>query len=326
MSRQDEPQPDHRPQVLYFDPIEWIHPWSYDEEVESLSALGVDVVIPEDRGARDRYLSDADVVVVSSVDRIEAAHIQQLERCVGILCYSAGMDAVDVEAANRAGIVVTNIRAGTADVADHAMTLLLAAWRRLPLMMAAADAERWDLGQTPELQSIPRLEGKTLGIFGAGAIGRAVAARARGFGMSTIATYRRPEVAEPDLPHVPIEKLFSASSAVVLAASLNPMTEGIIDRRILANARKGLILVNVGRGALVVEDDLAEALDAGTLAAVALDVRNPEPPVPENDVLAGRTNVIQTPHMAGVSVEALSSLHPLAVEGVVQLLRDGGRL
>ena len=326
MSDQTEPQPLTRPKVLFFDPIDWIHPWSYAEEIEGLTALDVDVVVPEDRDARDRHLPDADVVVVSSVDRLLAEHIQQLERCVGILCYSAGMDAVDVEAADRAGIIVTNIRAGTADVADHAMTLLLAAWRRLPTMIAAADAERWDIEQTPDLRSIPRLEGKTLGIFGAGAIGRAVAVRARAFGMLTVATYRRPQVADPGLPHVPLEQLFADSNAVVLTASLNSTTEGIIDRRILAEARPGLILVNVGRGALVVEDDLAEALDAGTLGGVALDVRNPEPPVRENDVLAGRRNVIQTPHMAGVSVEALSSLHPLAVEGIVHLLRNGGRL
>jgi phosphoglycerate dehydrogenase-like enzyme len=314
------------PQVLLFDPITWIHDWSYEEERTALAALGVDLVIPPDREARDRDLAEADVVVVSSIDRLTATHVERLQRCVGILCYSAGMDAVDLEAAGRANIAVTNIRAGTVDVADHAMTLLLAAWRRLPAMISEARAGIWDLEQHPEFRAIPRLDGSTLGILGAGPIGRAVAARARAFGLRTIATYRRPEGAEPDLPHVPLDRLVAESGALVLTASLNPSTRGIVDRRLLAGARPGLILVNVGRGALVVERDLADALDAGIVAVAALDVRDPEPPDPDDDVLTGRPDVIQTPHSAGVSAEALSSLHRLAAVEIEGLLRQGGRL
>jgi phosphoglycerate dehydrogenase-like enzyme len=314
------------PQVLLFDPITWIHDWSYDEERTALAALGVDLVIPPDREVRDRYLSEADVVVVSSIDRLTAAHVERLEHCVGILCYSAGVDAVDTEAAGRAKIAVTNIRAGTADVADHAMTLLLAAWRKLPAMISEARAGRWDLEQHPEFRATPRLGGSTLGVFGAGPIGRAVAVRARAFDLRTIATYRRPEVAEPDLPHVPLDRLVAESDALILTASLNPSTSGIVDRRLLAGARPGLVLVNVGRGALIVERDLADALDAGIVAAAALDVRNPEPPDPADDVLTGRSDVIQTPHVAGVSVEALSSLHRLAANEIESLLRQGGLL
>jgi glycerate dehydrogenase len=323
---QPRPLPDRRPRVLFFDPVGWVQEWSYAEEIEALAQLGVDAVIPEDRNIRDRALPDADVVVVSSVDQLTAAHVDQLERCVGILCYSAGMDAVDVEAATRAGIAVDNIRAGTVDVADHAMTLLLAAWRRLPTMTAAAAAGHWDLALNPGLGSVRRLEGKTLGIFGAGAVGRAVAVRARAFGMITVATYRRPEVAETELPHVPFERLLAESDALVLAASLNPETAGIINAGSLAAARPGLVIVNVGRGGLISERDLAQALDDGIVAAAGLDVRDPEPPDPSEDLLAGRLNVILTPHFAGLSVEAFASIHRLASEGIESLLREGGRL
>jgi len=326
MTQPHGPKPERRLRVLLFDPIGWVQDWSYAEEIEALAPLGVVVVIPEDRAERDRHLPDADVVVVSSVDQLTAAHIEQLGRCVGILCYSAGTDAVDVEAATRAGIAVGNIRAGTVDVADHAITLLLAAWRRLPTMISYATAGRWDLDANADLRSIPRLEGKTLGIFGAGAIGRAVATRARAFGMRTIATYRRPEVADSELPHVPFEGLLAESDALVLTASLNPSTAGIIDAAALAAARPGVVLVNVARGGLIVERDLAQALDDGIVAAAALDVRDSEPPDPSEDVLAGRPNVIQTPHAGGVSVEALSSLHRLASDGIEKLLREGGRL
>ncbi|HEX2152976.1 MAG TPA: NAD(P)-dependent oxidoreductase [Acidimicrobiia bacterium] len=326
MTASSNPPPSRAPQVLLFDPITWIHDWNYDEERTTLAALGADLLTPPDRATRDRALAAADVVVVSSIDRLKAEHIDQLKRCVGILCYSAGMDAVDLEAAGRAGIPVTNIRAGTVDVADHAMTLLLAAWRRLPAMTSEARAGRWDLEQHPEFRSIPRLAGSTVGILGAGPIGRAVAARARAFGMRTLATYRRPETAEPDLSHVPLDRLVAESDALILTASLNPSTRGIVNGSLLAGARPGLIVVNVGRGALIVEADLADALDAGIVSVAALDVRDPEPPDPDNDVLSGRPDVIQTPHVAGVSAQALSSLHRLAAEEIVGLLRSGGRI
>lgn len=322
----DNRQPDARLRVLLFDPIDWIQEWSYEEERAILSPLGVDLVSPSDRQERDRCLPDADVVVVSSIDQLTAEHVDLLDRCVGILCYSAGMDAVDVAAANKAGIAVDNIRAGTADVADHAMTLLLAAWRHLLPMIAVVKAGHWDLEEHPEFRDIPRLAGSTLGIFGPGAIGQTVAFRARAFGMRTVATYRRPETAEPDLPHVPLDRLAAESDAIVLTASLNDQTRGAIDWDFLSSARPGLVLVNVGRGGLIVEKDLAAALDAGIVAAAALDVRDPEPPNPGDDILIGRPNVLVTPHAAGVSSEALSSLHRLAAEGIETLLRDGGRL
>lgn len=314
------------PTVLFFDPIGWVHEWSYEPERALLDPVGVEMVIPVDRAERDAALPRADVVVVSSVDRLTAEHVAALERCVGILCYSAGMDAVDGEAARAAGIPVTNVRAATADVADHAITLLLAAWRMLPAMTIAATTSSWDLGRHPQFRTIPRLGGRTMGILGAGAIGREVAARGRAFGMRTIATYRRPDTADPDLPHVDADRLFAESDAVVLTAALTPETRGMVDARLLAKARPGLVLVNVGRGGLIVEGDLADALDRGIVRAAGLDVRVSEPPDPDGDPLSGRPDVIQTPHMAGVSSDAAADLHRLAAEGIIALLRQGGRL
>ena len=315
------------PQVLFFDPITWVDDgWRYDIETAALAPLGVDVVIPDDRAARDRSLATADVVVVSSIDNLTAADIHRLERCVGILCYSAGMDAVDLAAAAEKGIPVTNVRAGTVDVADHAMALLLSAWRMLPEMTAAVEAHRWEVAEHPRFRSIPRLEGATVGIFGAGAIGRAVADRARAFGITTIATYRRPESATADLPHVPVEQLFAESDAVVLTASLTPSSKGIVNRRLLEGARAGMVLVNVGRGGLIVEGDLVWALDQGIVRAAGLDVRDPEPPDPDSDPLAGRSDVIGTPHLAGMSAAAIAGLPRLAAEAIETLLRQGDRI
>lgn len=316
-------EPGTRASVLLFDPITWVDDWSYEVEAEGLAKLGVELVIPPDRATRDELLAKSHIVVVSSVDDLTASHIDKLEVGVGILCYSAGMDAVDLDAAARAGIPVRNIRSGTVDVADHAMTLLLAAWRRLPAMTGAAAAGEWDLSLHPEWKAIPRIEGRRLGIFGPGAIGSALASRARAFGLTTVATYRRPDQAEADLPHVPLDELFATCDAVVLTASLNPSTAGVIDKEVLTKA-KGIVLVNVGRGGLIVESDLAAALDAGNVSFAALDVRHPEPPEPSIDVLSGRPDVMTTPHMAGVTADALESLHYIAVDEITSLLTDAG--
>jgi len=317
-----------RPRVVLFDPIPWAGiEWSYDDERSRLEAAGVDLVIPEDHTTRDVALATADVVVVSSIESMGAADIARLERCVGILCYSAGMDAVDTIAAAERGIPVGNLRAGTAEVADHALALLLAAQRRLITLHAASTAGQWDIDASPEIRTMRRLEGQVLGIVGVGAVGRAVAQRARGFGFTIIATYRQPP-AEPDpaLPHVPLEQLFAEADAIILAASLSESSRGMVDHRVLSLAKPGTILVNVGRGALVVEDDLADALDRGTIGIAALDVRATEPPDPATDRLSGRPEVIQTPHVAGVSIDALADVHRLAAEGIVAMLSDGGRL
>lgn len=315
------------PIVVLFDPVTWTGDWSYDTERATLENAGATLVVPDSRAERDAALPDADVVVVSSIEQLASEHIGRLRRCVGILCYSAGKDAVDLTAAEDAGIPVTNVQSGTADVADHAIALLLAAWRMIPAMTAAADSYSWDLSEHPEISSIRRMDGTTLGIFGAGAIGHAVAHRARAFGMRTIGTYRRPETADDDLlPHVAIEDLFAQSDAVVLTASLTPSSTGIINADILSHARPGMVLVNVSRGALVVESDLVAALDDGTIRVAALDVRDPEPPDPETDRLTGRSDVIQTPHWAGVTVDALENLHRLAAEKIIGLLREGRRL
>lgn len=317
---------DRAPTVVLFDPVTWTGDWSYDTERSTLENAGATLVVPDNRAERDAALPDADVLVVSSIEQLTAEHIGRLRRCVGILCYSAGKDAVDLTAAEDAGIPVANVQSGTADVADHAIALLLASWRKIPEMTAAASSYSWDLNAHPRISSIRRLDGKTLGIFGAGAIGHAVAHRARAFGMRTIATYHRPEGADDLLPHVPVEDLFAQADAVVLTASLTPSSTGIINARILSHARPGMVLVNVGRGALVIESDLVAALDDGTIRAAALDVRDPEPPDPATDQLTGRPDVIQTPHWAGVTIDALEDLHRLAAEKTIGLLREGGRL
>ena len=144
--------------------------------------------------------------------------------------------------------------------------------------------------------------------------------------MVTIATHRSPSSADPSLPHVDIGELFGRSDVVVLASSLTAATRGVVDAEVLDGAKRGLVLVNVARGGLVDEDALADALDAGIVAAAALDVRVQEPPEPATDRLTGRPNVLQTPHIAGASASSRRDRHVLVARGVIELLDAAGRL
>jgi phosphoglycerate dehydrogenase-like enzyme len=314
------------PLVTIYDPLSWDYGWSYEVESDYLASHGVELRVPENPMQRDGLVGTADVVISSSLVRIDEAVIASLSKCVGILCYSAGMDAVDIEAARRSGIAVANVQANTVEVADHAVALLLSLWRRIPQMSDAARSGRWDLRDYPEVWAIPRLAGKVAGIIGAGRIGRAIAARMRGFDVTTIATYNTPPKAEPSgLPHVPLEELLASADIIFLSAPLNPQSMRMIDSRNLSRVKQGSVLVNIARGGLVDEAALLEALQSGRLAGAALDVRSPEPPG-QPDTLASHPKVLQTPHMAGISSQSLIDLHVKAAEGVLDLLIDAQRL
>jgi D-3-phosphoglycerate dehydrogenase len=172
-----------------------------------------------------------------------------------------------------------------------------------------------------------RLRGAVLGIVGPGRIGRAVAHRGRAFGMRTIATYHHPpQVPDAELPHHELADLFRQADVVVLAAALTPESRQMVDADVLATAKRGVIIVNVARGALIDEDALADALDAGVVGAAALDVRASEPPDPANDRLSGRPDVLQTPHVGGASDGSVADLHRLAAGEAIALLEAAGRL
>jgi D-3-phosphoglycerate dehydrogenase len=311
--------------VVVFDPIPG--GWSFDVDAAVLGERGVELFVPPDERAADDAIRTADAVIVTGVRRLDAARIERLERCAGILCYSIGMDKVDGPAASAAGIPVRNVPGYCTDeVSDHAMTLLLAAQRRLLPIANATAAGEWPLRDRNQLATIRRLRGQTLGIAGAGRTGRLVARKARGFGFRTIA--HDPfvtDAGDPDLELVTLEALLRRADAIVICAALTPGSPPLISRDALAQVRSGLILVNVARGGHVDEDALAAALQDRRVAVAALDVRADEPPT-KPDPLAGLPNVIQTPHVAASSREAADDLHRLAAQYVLGLLEDAGRI
>jgi D-3-phosphoglycerate dehydrogenase len=319
----------NRSKVVVYDPLGWELPgWSYEIERGIIEPHGVDLVVPRDATEAERAIVDADVVIVSGIHgQLGAAAIETLRNCVGLLCYSIGMNQVDHVAARAAGIPVTNVPFCVDEVSDHAITLLLMAERRvLPIAIAAAAGE-WAFQNTPAYTQIHRLKGRTLGIIGVGRIGKEVARKARVFGYRTLGF--DPNVTDPgdqQIEMLPLDSVMRQADAIVTCADLNPSSRGVIGRDSLAQVRHGTVLVNIARGGLVDETALAEAVRDGRIAVAALDVRTDEPPKTDNDALAGLPNLILTPHMAGASVEAREALHVLTGQASLELLKAAGRI
>ncbi len=310
------------PLVTVLDPLTWTHGWSYEIEERILSDHGVDFRVPADEDERDALLPQARVIISSSLVKVDAPLLARFKKCVGIVCYSAGMDAVDHDAARGLGITVTNVAYNYTEVADHAMTLLLTLLRKIPEVTEAAAKDEWDLRNLPQIWEIPRLSDLTLGVVGAGRAGREVGGRARAFGMRTVATYRTPpEINEPHFAHRSLNDLAAVSDAVVLCASLTPESRHMIDDTFFEHLKPGAVLVNVARGGLIDEASLLRALDNGVVSAAALDVRDPEPPEP-GDPLTAHPRVIQTPHMAGASHGASVALHERTAHRIIDLLAE----
>lgn len=318
--------PAGRARIVVFDPYvdaDWIATFA-----AAMESPDIEFVVPTEPDRADEDVRTADVVIATGRRRVTADVIATLERAVGILCLSVGKDQVDPDAAAAAGITVTNVPDYcTPEVADHALALLLAAERRLFPVVAATKAGVWNLYHTDEVNALRRLGSQTLGIIGAGRIGRLVAHRARAFGFTTIAydPGLGGETSE-ELELVALEELAVRSDAIVLCASLTPQSRHIVGDAFLRQVTPGLILVNVARGGLVDEAALARALDDGIVAVAALDVRETEPPEGGHDLLTARPNVIVTPHLGGTSVEAFDDLLIQAAARSRDLLIAAGRL
>ena len=172
-----------RPRVVVFDPLTSMAPaWSYDVERRMLAEHGVDLVVPATPEEADEAVREADVAIVAAIRGMKRADIERLTNCVGLLCYSIGMNQVDAEAAADKGIPVGNVPFCVDEVSDQALTLLLAAERRLVPFVQMVDAGDWNFSASPLRGKVRRLKGRTLGIIGTGRIGSEIARKAAPFG------------------------------------------------------------------------------------------------------------------------------------------------
>jgi phosphoglycerate dehydrogenase-like enzyme len=255
---------------------------------------------------------------IAGLDEIDASVIRAAPRLKVIARYGTGVDRVDLQAATRRDIVVTNTPgANCAAVAELTVGLMLVLGRGICRAAAAVRQGQW-----PRAAGVG-LKGKTAGLVGFGRIGREVAARLRPFGCRVVVfdpAVGAADAARAGVERLELEELLRVSDLVSLHVPLEPATEGMVDERFLGRMRRGSFLVNTARGELVDEGALERALEQGRIQGAALDCLRREPP-PAGHRLTAMPQVIVTPHMGAHTDEAMSAMGRAAVASCLAVLR-----
>jgi D-3-phosphoglycerate dehydrogenase len=258
--------------------------------------------------------------VVVTLQPLRAAHIAAFAPSVRVIGRAGvGVDTIDLEAAEAAGITVVNQPGyGTREVASHAVALLLALQRRL---CGLDDYVRRGWSGPPGLAPMKPLDELVVGLVGGGRIGRATAEMLGGL-VDRILVYDPADPALPDdIEPVTLEQLLARSDVVSLHLPLTPKTAGMVDGAFLAMMAPGALLVNVSRGGLVDEAALVAALESGHIGGAALDVF-PTEPLPQTSPLLGAKNTLFTPHCASYSERSVWRLASWTVEDTINWLRS----
>jgi glycerate dehydrogenase len=288
---------------------------------DGLRALGELTVYDRTLSAADAIarIRDAEIVFTNKTP-VTAEVIRACPRMRYIGVLATGYNVVDLSAAARAGITVTNIPSyGTESVAQFTIALLLELCHHIG---AHSDSvRRGDWERCPDFcywnYPMMELNGKTMGIIGFGRIGQRVAQIARAFGMNILAnaTHPDPSLEDAHCHYADRNRLLAESDVVSLHCPLNDSTRELINRRTIAQMKDGALLINSSRGGLINESDLRGALDSGKLGGAAADVVSAEPIRSDNPLLNAR-NMILTPHIAWAPREARQRLMDLAVSNL----------
>jgi glycerate dehydrogenase len=277
-----------------------------------------------DRSTESEIVSrarDADGVLINKVS-LSAAAINQLPRLKYIGVTATGTNIVDLSSAKARGIIVTNVPGyATPSVAQMVFAHLLNLTQRVGDHASAVRAGRWTASPDFCFWVTPQIEiaGLTMGVVGFGAIGREVSKIADAFGMKVLATNRSPVLHPKYVNMVDVETLFRASDVITLHCPLTPETNRLVNRKRLKKMKPTAFLINTGRGPLIDEEALADALAAGQLAGAALDVLSKEPP-PADHPLVHAPHCFITPHIAWATHNARARLMQSVVENVAAFL------
>ncbi|HZL41601.1 MAG TPA: C-terminal binding protein [Pseudolabrys sp.] len=262
---------------------------------------------------------DADAILVTYA-KLTRDILTQLTKCKAIGRFGLGVDNIDLPAAKEKGIAVNYVPDYCIrEVSDHAMALLLALIRKIPLSNKLVQSGRWEM---PAVVPIRRIEGTVLGLVGFGNIPRLVAPKAQAFGIKVIVfdPYAKPDVFKAaNVTSVDFDTLLNTSDYISVHAPLLPATRGMMNADAFGKMKKGAYLVNTARGPLIDEPALIAALDAGQLGGAGLDVVAAEP-LTKDSKLLGRDNVIISPHTGFYSIEALNELQTKCAADVARVL------
>lgn len=293
--------------------------WS---ELENLGQVSLFDRTPEDlvlERAKDME------IILTNKTRLTKELLEKLPKVKYIGVLATGYDAVDVQAANHLGIVVTNIPAyGTHSVAQMVFALLLEHCHRTQNHSNAVMTGEWERNPDWCFWNYPltELANKTMGIVGLGRIGLQVGKIASAFGMNIIGCSRtHREIDLPNFKWVGIGQLMSESDVVSLHCPLTPETEEMINMENISSMKESAIIINTSRGKLVNNSDLAEALNKGLIAGAGLDVLDVEPPTHTNPLLTAK-NCIITPHISWATKEARERLLHTAIDNIKSFI-DG---
>ena len=294
---------------------------------DGISAFG-DVTVydrtPYETAEIIRRIGDAEIVITNKTPLCR----EVLDACPAIrfiAVLATGYNVVDVKAAREKGIPVSNVPAyGTASVAQYAIALLLEITSRVAHHSEAVHAGRWEHAQDWTFWDYPLIElaGKTMGIVGFGRIGQTTGRIAKALGMTVLASgSRETEAGRAIAEYVDRDELFARSDVVVLHCPLFPDTAGIINRDTIAKMKDGVILINNSRGGLIVEQDLADALNSGKVLAAGVDVVSTEPIRGDNPLLTAK-NCLITPHISWAPKEARQRILDCTEENLRGFLAD----
>lgn len=288
-----------------------------DLEREVLEAAGHSLEFLEGTSPRraDR-LSEA-AAILTLDERVDGTLLDAAPQCQLVATYGIGYDNIDVEAARRRGVKVTNVPDYcTEEVADHTVALTLALLRRVVVGDCVVRSGGWGAESVGEMR---RVRGQVLGLIGLGRIARAVAVRARAFGFEIVAYDALSMDAPPDgVRLVTFEALLATADVVSIHVPLTPESKRLIGGAEIARMKPGAVLVNTSRGRLLDLDALLCALADGRLGGAALDVFPEEPP--DAGRFIGRADVVLTPHVAFASIEAMDQSRRSAARTIADIL------
>uniref|UniRef100_C6E0I1 D-isomer specific 2-hydroxyacid dehydrogenase NAD-binding protein n=1 Tax=Geobacter sp. (strain M21) TaxID=443144 RepID=C6E0I1_GEOSM len=294
------------------------NPW---DEVASFGELTLydrtpaEMVLERSRGAQ---------VLLTNKTVLSAATLAALPELRLVCVLATGYNVVDLEKSAQLGIPVVNVpEYGSDSVAQHAIALLLELTNRVAHYHRAVARGDWSASPDFTLVGEPLTElcGKSIGIVGLGRIGARVARIAQALGMEVLAYNPRHRVAPEgiSLRWLGLDQLFSQADVVSLHCPLNNENEGMVNRRTLSLMKPQALLINTSRGGLVVERDLAEALNSGSIAGAAVDVAAREP-IPADSPLLGAKNCIVTPHIAWATLAARKRLMAATAANIASFL------
>ena len=289
----------------------------------SLEAMGETVIYDRtsltDHREIIQRIGDADAVLTNKTPLPkEVLELCSSVKYIGVL--ATGYNVVDVDYAKKKGIIVTNIPTyGTAAVGQFAIGLLLEICHHIGHHSQAVHDGRWENNPDWCFWDYPliELDGKTMGIIGYGRIGQATGRIAQALGMRVLAfdAHKNPELESASCKYVELDELLANSDVIALHCPLFPATEGIINKDNIAKMKDGVIILNNSRGPLVVEQDLADALNHGKIAAAGLDVVSTEPIKGDNPLLKAK-NCFITPHISWAPKESRKRLLDIAINNL----------